>query len=87
MSEKPEDDFDEDAELSGADTDESGYEFLMEDLGRPKKGHAPQGEPAWRKLEKLREQRHTAEQLSDFDDYDIGDDEDGGGKRRRKHRQ
>jgi len=29
------------------------------------------GEPAWRKLEKYREKKHTAELVSDFDDYDI----------------
>ena len=34
------------------------------------------GEPAWRRLERIREERQTAEQLSDFDDYDI-DETDG----------
>jgi hypothetical protein len=29
------------------------------------------GDPAWRKLERLREEKHTAELTSDFDDYDI----------------
>lgn len=84
MSEKPEsDEFDEeDVDLDSINTDEAGYEFALEDL-RPKKGAAPQGEPAWRKLEKLREQKYTAEQLSDFDDYDIGDGEGGSKKRRR----
>jgi hypothetical protein len=85
MSEKPEDDFDEDADLVGADSDDSKYEFFIEDMGRPKRGQPPQGEPAWRKLEKYREQKHTAEQISDFDDYDIGDGEQHG-KRRRKQR-
>jgi hypothetical protein len=33
------------------------------------------GEPAWRRLERIREERQTAEQLSDFDDYEIGDGE------------
>ena len=36
-------------------------------------GAARGAEPAWRKLERLREQKHTSELLSDFDDYDIGD--------------
>lgn len=86
MSEKPEsDDFDDDADITGADSDDSNYEFMIEDLGRPKRGSVPQGEPAWRKLEKYREQKETAERVSDFDDYDIGDDEDGG-KRRRKNK-
>lgn len=83
MSEKPEsDDFDEDADIAGVDGDDVTYEFMIEDLGRPKRGSIPQGEPAWRKLEKYREQKETAERVSDFDDYDIGDGQ--GGKRRRK---
>lgn len=83
MSEKPEsDDFDEDADIAGVDGDDATYEFMIEDLGRPKRGSIPQGEPAWRKLEKYREQKETAERVSDFDDYDIGDEQ--GGKRRRK---
>ena len=35
---------------------------------------APKGaEPAWRRLERVMEERRTAELLSDFDDYEIGD--------------
>ena len=45
----------------------------MQDLDNRKRG-APRGsEPAWRKLERLLEQKRTSELLSDFDDYDIGD--------------
>ena len=85
MSEKPEsDEFEDDAELPSADAEDSDYEFMLEDL-RPKRNAVPQGEPAWRKLEKYREQKATAELISDFDDYDIGDEE--GGKKRRKPRQ
>ncbi len=85
MSEKPEsDDFDEDADINSVDADDTNYEFLIEDLGRPKRGSAPQGEPAWRKLEKYREEKHTAELVSDFDDYDIGDTDNQGSKRRRR---
>ena len=29
-----------------------------------------------RRLERIREERETAEQLSDFDDYEIEDDDD-----------
>ena len=87
MSEKPEsDEFDEDADITGVDGDDSNYEFMIEDLGRPKRGAAPQGEPAWRKLEKYREQKETAERVSDFDDYDIGDDASSGKRRRGKPR-
>jgi hypothetical protein len=84
MSEKPEsDDFEDDADVAGADSDDATFEFLIEDLGRPKRGSIVQGEPAWRKLEKYREQKETAERVSDFDDYDIGGDGPVG-KRRRK---
>ena len=37
---------------------------------------APKGaEPAWRRLERVMEERRTAELLSDFDDYEIFDAE------------
>jgi hypothetical protein len=41
---------------------------------------APKGgaEPAWRRLERVMEERRTAELLSDFDDYEIGDAVDAG---------
>jgi hypothetical protein len=46
------------------------------------------GDPAWRRLERLLEDKRTAELTSDFEDYDIGvDDEDGegsSGKARRR---
>ena len=29
-------------------------------------------DPAWRRLERYMEEKRTSEQLSDFDDYDIG---------------
>jgi hypothetical protein len=45
---------------------------------------APKGaEPAWRRLERVMEERRTAELLSDFDDYEI-DDEDKPLKRKKK---
>lgn len=75
MSEKPDsDDFDEDAEVAGVSGEDVDYEFLIDDLGKPKRGAASAGEPAWRKLEKYREQKETAELISDFDDYDISED-------------
>ena len=44
---------------------------------------APKGaEPAWRRLERVMEERRTAELLSDFDDYEIGDAERDRGCRR-----
>jgi hypothetical protein len=38
-----------------------------------KRRAAKAGEPAWRRLERRMEQQHTAELISDFEDYDIGD--------------
>jgi hypothetical protein len=81
MAEKPEsDDFDEEEadDVAGAE-DSLDVDRLMQDLDKRKRG-APRGaEPAWRKLERLLEQKRTSELLSDFDDYDIGD-----GRRPRK---
>ena len=76
MSEKPEpaDEFeDEDAEEVVGDEESLDVDRLMQDLDKRKRG-APKGaEPAWRKLERLLEQKRTSELLSDFDDYDVGD--------------
>ena len=77
MSEKPEpaDEFeDEDGEEVAGSSDESlDVDRLIQDLDKRKRG-APRGaEPAWRKLERLLEQKRTSELLSDFDDYDLGD--------------
>lgn len=78
MSEKPEsDDFDEDEDGAAAvDSDDIDVDDLIEDLDKRKKNQKV-GEPAWRRLERLREERETAALLSDFDDYDIDDDEEG----------
>ncbi len=34
-------------------------------------------DPAWRKLERMREERATREMIKDFDDYDIGPESTG----------
>ena len=81
MAEKPESDEFEDEEADDVSSDGESLDVdrLMEDLDKRKRG-APRGaEPAWRKLERLLEQKRTSELLSDFDDYDIGD-----GRRPRK---
>ena len=93
MSEKPEsDDFDEeDAEEPAPGADDVDVDHIMRDVEAQRR-RAPKGaEPAWRRLERVMEERRTAELLSDFDDYEIdSDDEDaaaeGGAKpaRRRK---
>ena len=84
MSEKPEptDEFeDEDSdEVAGVGDESLDVDRLMQDLDKRKRGASRGAEPAWRKLERLLEQKRTSEQLLDFDDYDIGD----GGKSPRK---
>ena len=77
MSEKPEpaDELeDEDGEeFAGGSDDSLDVDRLMQDLDKRKRG-APRGaEPAWRKLERLLEQKRTSELLSDFDDYELED--------------
>lgn len=76
MSEKPEpaEEFeDEDGEEAAGSEDSLDVDRLMQDLDKRKRG-APKGaEPAWRKLERLLEQKRTSELLSDFDDYDLGE--------------
>lgn len=76
MTEKPEptDEFEDDEteEAVGGD-DALDVDRLMQDLDKRKRG-APRGaEPAWRRLERMLEQKRTSELLSDFDDYDVGD--------------
>ncbi len=85
MSEKSEsDDFeDEDepvVEEGDADLDEVIKDF---DLSKQRRGHKT-GDPAWRRLERLLEEKHTAELTSDFDDYDLGDGPGAGKQRRRR---
>jgi hypothetical protein len=87
MSEKPEESFeDEEADDIVDGGDDLDLDRIIRDLDTRKRktSRAPTGEPAWRKLERFLEDRRTAEQLSDFDDYDIGDDEGGPKKKARK---
>lgn len=85
MSEKPEaDEFDdEDSDDVVGGSEDIDLDHLMNDIDKRKKGAVKVGEPAWRRLERIREERETAQLLSDFDDYEIGDS-DGGMKRRRR---
>lgn len=79
MSEKPEsDEFEEeDAEDAAPGGDEVDVDHIMRDVESQRR-RAPKGaEPAWRRLERVMEERRTAELMSDFDDYKIagaGDD-------------
>jgi hypothetical protein len=81
MSEKPEsDEFEEeDAEDPAPGGDEVDVDHIMRDVESQRR-RAPKGaEPAWRRLERVMEERRTAELMSDFDDYEIADARDGDG--------
>jgi hypothetical protein len=79
MNEKPEsEEFEEedaeDATPGGEDVD---VDHIMRDVDSQRR-RAPKGaEPAWRRLERVMEERRTAELMSDFDDYEIAGAEDG----------
>jgi hypothetical protein len=79
MSEKPEsDEFEEeDAEDVAPGGDEVDVDHIMRDVESQRR-RAPKGaEPAWRRLERVMEERRTAELMSDFDDYEISDADHG----------
>jgi hypothetical protein len=75
MGEKREsDEFEDDDADEAVESDDADLDHLLKDLERQKRRGAPKGgEPAWRRLEKYMEQKRTAELLSDFDDYEIGE--------------
>jgi hypothetical protein len=86
MSEKPEsDEFeDEEADEPVLETDID-LDQVNKELDLAKR-RGKLGDPAWRRLERIIEDKRTAELTSDFDDYDIGVDDDGAGSRRRSSR-
>jgi len=73
MSEKPEtDDFDEDADELASASDDIDLERVNKDLEMARRrGHKTAADPAWRRLELLKEQKRVAELLADFEDYEI----------------
>jgi hypothetical protein len=79
MSEKPEsDEFEEEeADEPVAEEGDVDLDQVIKDLDLAKRRGQKVGDPAWRRLERLLEDKRTAELTSDFDDYDIGDDEPG----------
>ncbi|HWW32209.1 MAG TPA: hypothetical protein VNY70_02465 [Steroidobacteraceae bacterium] len=88
MSEKPESDEFEDEEadepvIGDGDVD---LDQVIKDLDLAKRRGQKAGDPAWRRLERLLEDKHTAELTSDFEDYEIGDDGAASGKSRHKSR-
>jgi hypothetical protein len=81
MSEKPEsEEFDEEEDelpvSDGADVD---LDQVNKELDLAKRRGQKLGDPAWRRLERIIEDKRVAELTSDFDDYDIGVEDDGGG--------
>jgi len=79
MSEKPEsDEFEEEDAEDTVPGDDVDVDHIMRDVESQRR-RAPKGaEPAWRRLERVMEERRTAELLSDFDDYEIGEPDGGG---------
>jgi hypothetical protein len=78
MNEKPEsEEFEEedaeDAPPGGEDVD---VDHIMRDVDSQRR-RAPKGaEPTWRRLERVMEERRTAQLMKDFDDYEIAGPED-----------
>lgn len=86
MSEKPKEEFEDDEsdELEEA-VEDLDVDRLMRDFDtRKRRGARVAGEPAWRKLERIREEKRTKGLLTDFDDYDIDGDGSGSGKKSRR---
>ena len=86
MSEKPEsDEFeDEEAEEPVIEDGDVDLDQVIKDLDLAKRRGQKAGDPAWRRLERLLEEKHTAELTSDFEDYEIGDEGDSPRKRRKR---
>ena len=87
MSEKPKEEFEDEEpdELEEA-AEDLDVDQLMRDFDTRKRRGArtTAAEPAWRKLERMREEKRTAGLLSDFDDYDVDGTGDGPAKRARR---
>jgi hypothetical protein len=81
MNEKPEEEFEDEEDDASVESEDLDLDSLMDTFDKRKKAGPKPGEPAWRRLERYREDRETAQLLSDLDDYDIGD---GVAKRKRR---
>jgi hypothetical protein len=57
--------------------DDLDLDRAIKDMEIAKRRAVKAGEPAWRRLEQRLEQKHTAELISDFEDYDISGEGDG----------
>ena len=76
MSEKSESEEFEDEEADEPVSEDVDVDLdqVIKDLDLAKRRAQKAGDPPWRRLERMLEERRTAELTSDFDDYDIGDD-------------
>jgi hypothetical protein len=89
MSEKPESDEFEDDEADEPAIEDGDVDLdqVNKELDLAKRRGQKAGDPAWRRLERLMEEKNTAELTSDFEDYEIGlDGEPAGARGRRKPR-
>ena len=69
VSEKPEaDEFEDEEDEPVAEDGDVDLDQVNKDLDLAKRRGAKAGDPAWRRLEKLFEEKHTAELTSDFED-------------------
>jgi hypothetical protein len=86
MSEKSKEEFeDEEPDEIEEAAEDLDVDQLMRDFDtRKRRGQRSSGEPAWRKLERIREDKRTAGLLSDFDDYDIDGSGSGSAKKNRR---
>lgn len=64
---------DEDVDELLEDGEDVDLDRVNKDLDLAKRRARSSGDPAWRRLERLREDRHFAELVSDFEDYDLDD--------------
>ncbi|MGE0582830.1 MAG: hypothetical protein AB7P31_11955 [Steroidobacteraceae bacterium] len=86
MSEKPEsEEFDdEEEEEDSAAAEDLDLDRVIKDLDLAKRRGQKLGDPAWRRLERLLEEKRTADLVSDFEDYDVGDESGPGAKKKRR---
>jgi hypothetical protein len=87
MSEKPESDEFEDEEADEPVIEDGDVDLdqVIKDLDLAKRRAHKAGDPAWRRLERLLEEKHTAELTSDFEDYEIGADAPRKPRRKPRH--
>jgi hypothetical protein len=86
MTEKPESDEFEDEEPAEPVTGSEDVDLdqVTKDLDMAKRRGQKLGDPAWRRLERLREQKQTEELTRDLADLDI--DDDGAAQKKKRSR-